>query len=182
MNEDYIPFLATPGGKTDTIARAVMTERKEAYAKRIEYMKAKGAHNLFGSDGGIAGLVVEENAIPEGWRRDPKRRTVDKGIVVVPDGKKKATYAALIAELRSLPVMPDGMDFSHRLGFPLVVWNRRMWHAYFEIIGGQIIVAIPTAKDPDDAEALKEPFIPSDCVQLKHSEYYALKEQVPATV
>lgn len=180
MDSDRIPFLATPGGKTETIARAVMAERKAAYATRIEYMKAKGAHNLFGSDGGIAGIVVKEDAIPEGWRRDPKRRTIDSGIVVVPDGKKKATYAALIAELRALPEMPDGLAFSNRIGCPLVFWDRRMWYAYYEIVDGQIIVAIPTAKDPDDSEASKEQFIPADCVQLKHSEYWALKEKESA--
>lgn len=177
MNSDRIPFLATIGGKTETIAREVMAERKAAYATRIDYMKSKGAHNLFGSDGGIAGIVVKEGAIPDGWRRDPKRRTVDEGIVVVPDGKKKATYSALITELRALPIMPDALAFSGRIGCPLVFWDRRMWYSYYEIVNGQVIVAVPTVKDPDDAEAPKEQFIPPDCVQLKHSEYWAMKEK-----
>ncbi len=180
MDENRIAFLATPGGKTETIARQIMAERKSAYAKRIEYMKSKGAENLYGSDSGIAGIAVKPDAIPEGWRTDKKLGTLGDLVIVVPNGKAKATYKALVDELRELPVMPDGMAFSHRIGCPLIFSNRRMWYSYYEIIAGSVVVAVPElskVSDPDNGEEDKKQFVPEDCVQLKHSEYYALKEK-----
>lgn len=189
MNEDRIPFLATPGGKTDAIARAIMAERIAAQKARREYLKSKGPDcmNLLGTDSHIIALIFKAGAIPEGWRRDGKlsrKHSFEGGVVCTADPKKKDTFKKLEWELRDLPSLPDAHDFSNRIGFHFMVRDNRWKICGFERIGDNIVVEVPkwTPRDPkcDGEDQHNAQFIPPDSTQLKYSEYYAMKEAAEA--
>ena len=194
MEDNRIAFLATPGGKTEQLVRDIMRERQAAQDARIAYFKSKGADNLWASEGCVSGLVVKADKIPPGWRRDAKTGTLADGeIVVVPDGKQKATYKPLTFELRALPSLPGTHAFTSRLGADCVCTANPhgrgmvMLFCSFEFVGDKVIVSIP--KPGEGSSMLRagdkpdKQFIPPDCTQLKMSEYWALKETVaPASV
>jgi hypothetical protein len=190
MNEDRIPFLATPGGKTDTIARAIMAERVAAQKARREYLKSKGEDclNLLGSESRVSGLIYKPGAIPDGWRRDAammrKYRPDNGGVIAVPD-KKKPTYNDLQRELSSIPSLPDAHSFSNRIGFHFMIRDNRWKICGFERIGESIVVEVPkwTPRNPeyDGEDDHNAQFVPPDSTQLKHSEYYTMKEATPGS-
>jgi hypothetical protein len=189
MDENRIPFLTIPGGKSDKIAREVIAQRVAAQKARIAYLTAKGPDilNLFGNERAIGALILKDGApMPDGWRKanELHRKYSTEGVFIVPDKRRKDTYALLCNELKQIPSLPDAHKFSARLGFGMMIRGRYMLLCSYEKIGEQIVISVPRYAPPEgglsDEEHTKQ-FVPPDCTQLKLSEYYAMKEaSVPA--
>lgn len=185
--DNYLFFLATPGGKSHTEFLAVLEERGAAQKARVAYIEEHKIQNLWGSDRGIAGYVIKEHAeIPAGWMRSKKYNPGPGEIVIVPDGRKKALIREIEKKLAAIPSLPDSFAFSRRIGFGGYIGARAWRAASGEKIGDRVIIFVPKrdagagehdAGQPDEAPEGKRQFIPPDCTPLKASEYFRMKEE-----
>jgi len=171
--EKRLVFLATPGGKSDTIARQLLAERTAAQQARLDYIKSKGIENLWANENAVAGLIVKPDAIPAGFRKDAKYGTdADGHVCAIPDGKQRATYKEACKELASIPRLPGCMELDNRLGFGGYITGRCWMMISCEIVCGRMILSVPRME--------KNQFVPPDCSPLRFSEYFTLVEQAEA--
>lgn len=181
ITTDRIPFLATPGGTSHTIATAYTAERIAAIKARDAYREKLGVFGLWGSDRGITGLVVnKDEPLRQGWRiaKDARPETPEH-VLIVPDGKQRKTVKALRAELAALPSLPDAHEFSRRIKFGGYCTDKWLMWASWESIGDAIIISVPRMREGSGQfiGSEKGQFIPPDCTELKLSDYHRMREE-----
>lgn len=177
MDHKFAYYIA--GGKSLDAAREVQAGLKVA-AVEIEQIKAEfGAKGVMRMSTRISGLVFDADAAPAGWRKDygagtrfyaPYRKTkADKAIwakfhaVKIPDA---STFSALIGMGGGIMTGPGSSGHGFTISY-----------AFYEMLSdGRMVITIPLPEAGSEAA----PFVPPDCVPLKVSEYFALKEAEPA--
>lgn len=179
--ENYLPFLAAPGGKTHAVALAIVAEREAATEARQRYIREHKLAGLWASESSVNGIIIrEDETVPEGWK---VKTRLEKGVVLVPDGRKRALAKQLREAISRIPGLPGAHDFSKRLDFGGYV-NAMAWRvAYFSKLGDAVVVFVPKLPSKGtgwNAEDEKTQWTPPDSTLLKLSDYYRLREEFEA--
>lgn len=171
--ENYALFIAPKGSVPHTIVDDMYRQRREAQAARDAFMQKHKAGGAYGNDRAIVGLLFKRDAqLPVGWRAD--RTSIDDHIVALP-AKKTPEGKAIDKELTALPRLHDCDWLSRQLKVGGVIRNRYWFKAWTEDIGDTRILGIPLTIEANQPEVT-----PEGCTRIKVSEYYALKEALPA--
>lgn len=179
--ENYLPFLATPGGKTYIVALAIVAEREAATEARRRYIREHKLAGLWASESSVNGIILrEDEKVPEGWKVKTRLET---GVVLVPDGRKRVLAKQLREAISRIPGLPTAHDFSKRLDFGGYI-NASAWRvAYFSKLGDTVVVFVPKLPSKGtgwNTEDEKTQWTPPDSTPLKLSDYYRLREEFEA--
>lgn len=163
------------GGNSLEAVRSIQADRKAGYKARLDYAKSLGAVGMYGSDSSFGCFYFKDGTAPPGWRKSTRVDRDEEKLAdaYVPDKRLKAGKAIgkQIYGNKTYHI-PDGMDFSSRIGFNVFIREMAMHYASFETVGEVVVLHVPI--DPE-----KPAFVPPDAAPLKTSEYWALKEAQP---
>jgi len=167
--KDY--YIVAPDGPTAAIIREFIQARKAAYEARYEIEEEYGADGRYESTAALAGLRFEHENPPTGFhhlKKDPEG-------IYRPDARTKAGKA--IQDRFDSMRMPGAFEFNTKLGADIIYTGARtargtpITFVGFETFGDVVVLKVP--RNSDDKPGWVPP---SDCQQMKQSEYWALKE------
>lgn len=167
MDNDRVYFLVNGGPALDAV-RKWQADNKAALDAWKAWQHSIGASALYAGRQ-PTGAVFLNGEKPAGWRVNSNKKLPREVLVpnqMTPEGK------ALAKSMKELPPRLGAFEFSRMLGegFDVLRSGGRWLASLFEEIGDKVIVAIPAK----DGGTVNEP--PGDCVRLKMSEYWAIRE------
>ena len=164
---DTTHFLVPQDSPVMAVLNVQVAKRTACFEASSRLQTKYGAtHTYFSPFGRVLGFALPDGAkLPEGWRWEPKF-----GGVIVPDKRSKVGKQAA-QELKELPQSISGWslgdDLTEALGEEYVWRGDSRWLTPgYEKLGDTWVLTVPS----------KCRVSPPGCVELKMSEYYALKE------
>lgn len=168
MSGDYLYYKVT-GGAVMAAKERFVARRSAEFEKRQELAKEFGASGTYADRDTVVGLVFEEGETPPSdWVKVPRESKVWKPNPRTKEGKAlKAKFNLPLSDLRQFQTEVLGTFDYFRFMDGLTV----RWMGY-ETIGDTLVLLVPKRTENDS-------WTPPDeqCVLLKTSEYWALKEQ-----
>ncbi len=162
MSNEY-RYLKITGGKILEEWKAFLIRRAEQHAARMAFAKEVGANQLYGNHRRISAVGFGDRPVPENWHKK-------KDGLCIPRNTKAGHQ--LRARMGQLPC-ENQQDFHQAVvgGFAFI-HELKVLFIFPELIGDVLVIHVPRCKEGDDWK-------PEDAVELKASEYWALKEAQP---